>query len=137
MPPIETMKPLNRGELRRPHKDRSHPDYKCSVMLGTGEVRRRPKRDRVGDLVVHARMADGTFQDVREWTSMEQAMEHKAARWGSRKERRAARDAARQMAGTAILAAIGADGSGRARPRSEAPAEGVFLARQRFLQALG
>ena len=137
MPLFETMKPLNRGTLRAPHKDRSHPDYKCSLMLGTGELRTRPKRDRVGELVVRARMADGTFQDVREWTSMDQAAEHKAARWGSRKERRAAREAARERAGRAILAHIGADGSGRERPKSEAPAPGLFLARQRFLQALG
>ena len=67
------MKPLNRGELRRPHKDRTHPDYKQSMMLGTGEIRVRPVRDRVGPLEIRAKMADGTFMDVRGFTSPEQA----------------------------------------------------------------
>lgn len=100
------MKALNRGELRRPHKDRTHPDYKHSVMLGTGEKRTRPVRRRVDPLVIHARMADGTFQDVTTWTSPEEAMEHKRVKWGSRKERRAARDAARRLAGQRILAEV-------------------------------
>lgn len=100
------MKPLNPAQLRAPHKDRTHPDYKHSVSLGTDYKRERPTRDRVAPLIIHARMADGTFQDVREWTTPEEAMEHKAAKWGSRKERRAARDAARRLAGSKILAEV-------------------------------
>ena len=100
------MKPLNRGTLRAPHKDRTHPDYKHSVMLGTGEKRERPARDRLAPLIIHARMADGTFQDVREWTSPEDWAEHKAAKWGSRKERRAARDAARARTGAHLASGV-------------------------------
>ena len=72
------MKPLNRGELRSPHKDRSHKDYKHSVMLGTGEKRVRPVRGRIAPLEMWARMPDGTFQDVREWTSLEDQAAHKS-----------------------------------------------------------
>lgn len=100
------MKPLNRGELRRPHKDRTHPDYKHSVSLGTDYKRTRPTRSRVGPLVIHARMADGTFRDVRTWTGPADAASHKAAKWGTRKERRAAREAARRLAGSKILAEV-------------------------------
>ena len=100
------MKPLNRATLRRPDKDRTHPDYKHSVMLGTGEKRERLTRDRVGPLVIHARMADGTFRDVRTWTGPADAASHKAAKWGSRKERRAQRDAARQLAGSKLMTGV-------------------------------
>ena len=100
------MKPLNRGKLRAPHKDRTYPDYKHSVMLGTGEKRERPTRDRVGPLVIHARMADGTFRDVRTWTGPADAASHKAARWGSRKERRAARDAALARTGAHLASGV-------------------------------
>lgn len=100
------MKALNRGELRRPHKDRTHPDYKHSVCLGTDYKRERPARDRVGPLVIHARMADGTFRDVRTWTGPADAASHKAAKWGTRKERRAARDAALALAGSKLASGV-------------------------------
>ena len=100
------MKALNRGELRRPHKDRTHPDYKRSVSLGTDYDRTRPVRRRVDPLVIHARMADGTFQDVTTWTSPEEAMEHRRAKCGSRKERRAARDAALALAGSKLATGV-------------------------------
>lgn len=101
------MKPLHGAELRHPHKDRSHIDYKHSVMLLTGEVRKRPVRRRVGELVVHARMPDGTFQDCRTWTSKEQADGHKAARHDkNRRERRAARDAALAIAGRKLASGV-------------------------------
>ena len=100
------MKALNRGELRRPHKDRTHPDYKHSVCLGTDYKRARPTRERVAPLKIYARASDGTFRDVRTWTGPEDWAEHKRAKWGTRKERRAAREAARRLAGRAILAEV-------------------------------
>ena len=100
------MKPLNRGTLRAPHKDRTHPDYKHSVCLGTDYKRERPTRDRVAPLIIHARMGDGTFRDVRTWTGPADAASHKAAKWGTRKERRAARDAALALAGSKLATGV-------------------------------
>ena len=101
------MKALNRGKLRAPHKDRTHPDYKRSVSLGTDYRRERPTRDRVAPLIIHARMGDGTFRDVRTWTGPEDWAEHKEAkRRFTRKERRARRDAALALAGSKLATGV-------------------------------
>ena len=101
------MKPLNRATLRRPDKDRTHPDYKHSVSLGTDYKRERPARDRVGPLVIHARMADGTFRDVRTWTGPADAASHKEAkRRFTRKERLARRDAALARTGAHLASGV-------------------------------
>lgn len=100
------MKPLNRGSLRSPKKDRTHPDYKSSMMLSSGEIRVRPKRRACEPMKVYARMADGSFQALSDWTSPVQANEHARACMGTRKERRAARDEARQRTGSVLASGV-------------------------------
>ena len=93
--------------MRRPHKDRTHPDYKHSVCLGTDYKRERPTRERVGPLVIHTRMADGTFRDVRTWTGPADSASHKEAkRRFTRKERLARRDAALALAGSKLATGV-------------------------------
>lgn len=103
------MKALNRAELRRPHKDRSHTDYKSSMMLSTGEIRVRPARRSCEPMRVQVRMADGSFKALGEFTGRADELSYYAAIAGTRRERRAARDLALNKTRAALNSGVARD----------------------------